>query len=424
MHHVGTLRLFVACGLALCTATAGCGGGTSKPAPGAVTSTKTRITAPVVAPEDALQLAADNRAFAVDLHGALRGQPGNLVYAPASVSIALAMLYGGAAGTTASEIKQALHFNLPPDRLHPAFNALDLALTAPPADGTAFRLSLVNAAWGERGETFLPTYLDLLAENYGAGPRLVDFTTAPETARLQINQWVADNTTQLIKELIPKGVIDSLTVLVLTNAVYFKADWATPFNPKSADGVFHAAAGDVSVPMMRGPETIPLWTGAGFKAASLAYVGGTTSMVVVVPDAGTFDSFEQGLTGDALGAVLDGEKAATAGALTLPRFKFNTKIDLKIALKALGMIAAFDESLADLSQINGIQDLYVSAALHQATIAVDEQGTEASAATAIVVARRSAAQNALVVDRPFLFVIRDNATGAILFQGRVVDPTQ
>jgi serpin B len=382
-----------------------------------------RVITPNVTDSDKLQLAADNRAFAVDLHQALRSQPGNLVYAPASISIALAMLYGGAAGTTATEIAQALHFGLPPERLHPAFDALDLALATPPADASAFRLSLANAAWGQVDYQFLPAYLDLLAQSYGAGVRLVDFG-APDPARQQINRWVADNTQQQITDLIPPGAIFPETRLVLTNAVYFKADWQTPFNPKSPNGVFHAPAGDVTVPIMTGPESVPLWSGAGFKAAALPYAGGTTSMVLIVPDAGTFDAFEQNLSADGLAGILAGQGAATPGGLTLPRFKFVTKTDLVSTLEALGMQAVFMPALADLSGIDGTHDLYVSDVIHQATIAVNEQGTEASAATAVIVGRSAAILNFLAIDRPFLFLIRDDATGAILFQGRVVDPTQ
>jgi serpin B len=165
-----------------------------------------------------------------------------------------------------------------------------------------------------------------------------------------------------------------------------------------------------------------LWNGAGFQAAALPYAGGTTSMVLIVPEAGTFDAFEQSLTGDGLGAILGGQSQAVLGAVTMPRFRFTTKTDLADTLKTLGMKQAFDGSLADLSGIDGSKGLFVTDVLHQATIAVDEKGTEAAAATAVVVGRKGAALNSLAVDRPFLFLIRDDATGAILFQGRVVDP--
>ena len=278
-------------------------------------------------------------------------------------------------------------------------------------------------AWGQRDYHFLPAYLDLLAQDYGSSMRLVDFH-APETARAQINQWVSDNTQHQIPDLIPTGAIDPDTRLVLTNAVYFKADWQMPFAKDSPDGIFHAPAGDVTVKMMHGPEAIWLWGGTGFSAAALPYAGETTSMILIVPDAGTFDAFEQGLTGDSLGAVLAGQSAATLGGLSMPRFKFETKTDLVETLDALGMKQAFVPSVADLSGIDGTHDLYVSDVIHQATIAVDEKGTEAAAATAVIIGRASVVLTSLTVDRPFLFLIRDDATGAILFQGRVLDPTK
>jgi serpin B len=425
---VAPLFLTTATALAACFGTvlaAGCGNSAAPAAAGAeARSMANRITTPGVPEADAAELAADNRAFGVDLHGALRTQPGNLVYSPASISIALAMLYGGAAGLTATEMAQALHFNLPPERLHPAFNALDLALEAPTADGTAFRLALANSAWGQAGYTFLQTYLDLLAENYGAGMRLADFSGDTEGARQQINEWAADHTEQLIKELVARGVLDGLTTLVLTNAVYFKADWQMPFGPSSADATFHAPSGDLSVPMMRGPDALPIWTGDGFRAAMLPYAGGTTSMVVVVPDAGTYDMFEQSLTGDRLGAILAGASSAQLGPVILPRFKFTTKLDLAQTLQSLGVKQAFNAATADLSGIDGLEHhLYVKYIVHQATIAVDEKGTEAAAATAVIISRKGVPLVSLSVDRPFLFLIRDDATGAILFQGRVLDPT-
>ena len=417
---------------------AGCGGsgspahnptGTS-PAGTEARSAKVRVTAPAVSPADALQLAADNRAFAVDLYKTIRGtSTGNLVVSPASISIALAMLYGGSAGATATEIAQALHFGLPPARLHPAFDALDLALATTPPTGASgtFRLSIANAIWGQAGFVFLPSYLDLLAQSYGAGLRLVDFAAATEPARATINSWVSDQTNHKIPMLLPPGSITSDTRLVLTNAVYFLGDWATPFESHSSPGTFHAPGGDVTVAkMMSGPEHLDIWSGAGWRAAALPYVGGTTSMVVVVPEAGTFDTFESGLTGDSLGAILAAASTSAPGAVTLPGFDFKTDTNLPPALEALGMRQAFDASQADLSGIDGMRDLSVSDVLHQATIAVDEKGTEASAATAVVIRTTAAILNpvTLTVDRPFLFFIRHDPTGAILFQGRVLDPTK
>jgi len=420
--HDGPKKSVTAVSLLLCAALWGCGNGTTAPAdPSQARSRLARVTAPIVSAEDAAQLAADNRAFAVDLHQALRARAGNLAYAPVSVSLALAMLYGGAAGTTATETASALHFDLPPERLHPAFDALDLALGAPAASAAAFQLSVANAAWGQNGYAFLPAYLDLLATNYGAGLQLTDFTD-PVTARAQINRWVSDRTQARIPELLAPNILDSNTTLVLTNAVYFKADWAMPFMAKTPMGVFHALGGDVPAPMMRGPM-VAIWSGPGWTAAALPYVGGAATMIVVVPDAGTFDAFEAALTAGSLKAVLDGQSAAQVGGLTLPRFKAAAQLDLVETLQALGMKEAFSSGAADLSGIDGTHRLFVKHIVHQATVAVDEQGTEAAAATAVVIDRKSAALVSLAVDRPFLFLIRHDPTDAVLFQGRVVDPT-
>src|SRR5450432_3762597 len=264
-------------------------------------SDKVRVTSPVLGAGDLATLTTDNRHFAWDLYQAVRPTPGNLVFSPASISIALAMTFGGARGTTATQMASTLHFSLPPERLHPTFDALDLALEAPPAasaDAGAFRLTLANALWGQSGFGFLPDYLDLLATSYGAGMHTVDFEGATEAARQTINQWVSDETSAKIPELFAPGVIDAGTVFVLTNAVYFKADWSAPFRPDSPNGTFQAPTGPVQVPMMSLHGTVTGWSGTGYKAASLPYKGGTTSMVLVVPDAGTFDAFEAALTFD------------------------------------------------------------------------------------------------------------------------------
>ena len=265
--------------------------------------------------DDASTLASDNLGFAVDLYQALRSTGGNLVFSPASISIALAMTYAGAATTTASEIASTLHFTLPPARLHPAFDALDLALTTPPAGSApnAFALKIANATWGQRGFPFLSSYLDLLAQDYGAGLRTVDFESAPEPSRAAINAWVSEQTEQRIPQILPPGSIDPATRLVLTDAVYFHGDWLTPFDPMSPMDTFHASSGDVSVAMMSNEATVPVWSGTGWTAASVPYVGGTTSMVLLVPDSGTFAQFESTLSADTLASIMAAETGGWHG---------------------------------------------------------------------------------------------------------------
>jgi serpin B len=399
------------------------GGAASAPE---VRSDKVRITAPAVSPDDLTTLAADNRHFAWDLYQQVRSGTDNLVFSPASISIALAMTFAGARSTTADQMATTLHFSLPPERLHPAFDALDLALEGrgTTGDAGAFRLSLANALWGQQGFVILPTFLDLLAENYGAGMHLVDFQGATEAARLTINQWVSQKTEAKIPDLIPQGVLDPSTKLVLTNAVYFHADWQKPFAPHSADGTFQTPTGPVQVPMMVGSETIvPSWGGTGYRAAALPYVGGSASMVLIVPDAGTFATFEASLTAAGLDAILAATPTASA-AVSMPRFKFKTSLGLADVLAKMGMPDAFTGA-ADLSGIDGSRDLEIQNVIHQALIAVDEKGTEAAAATAVIVGENSVfVGEQLAVDRPFLYAIRDDATGTILFLGRVLDPSK
>ena len=398
----------------------------STPAPTELRSDKVRVTAPTVTADDAAAFASDNLAFGIDLHLALRAnQPDNFIFSQTSISTALAMLYAGAGTTTAAEMATALHFGLPADRLHPAFNALDLALTTPPSGSSAaaFRLAVANSIWLQDGFPVLPAYLDTLATNYGAGMFVEDFVTDAEGARHQINGWVSDRTEAQIPELFPKGAINNLTRLVLTNAVFFHGDWKTPFkHDATANAPFHALSGDVSVPTMHGEHNAALWSGAGWSAAALDYVGDTTSMILVVPDTGTFNAFEAALTADGVGAILAGAQPSGGADLIMPKFKFETGVGLNETLSALGMPEAFTDA-ADFSGIDGARDLAVQSVIHKAIIAVDEKGTTAAAATGISVGTTSLPPT-LVVDRPFLFFIRHKPTGAVLFQGRVVDPSK
>jgi serpin B len=387
-------------------------------------SSQPRDTKPIVSSADASQLANDNRAFAVSLYQALRtsaGSDDNLVFSPTSISIALAMLYNGAANDTAQAIASALDFTLPVDRLNAAFNSVDLALTTPPegADAGTFKLSLADSIWAQRDLAIASPFLDALAVNYGAGLNLVDFVTAPETARAGINGWVSDETQGVIPMLLPMGSIDTSTRLVLANAVYFHGDWLTPFDAHTPNGTFHAPSGDVTVPMMSGGGNGFVWSGSGWTAAALPYDGNTTAMYLIVPDAGTFSAFEQTLTADALATML-APTQQTFGAVSMPRFKFSLNTSLAGALSTLGMSVAFGPG-ADLSGIDGARDLYVGDVIHQADIAVDEKGTTAAAATAVII-RTTSVEYPLVVNRPFLFFIVHQPTNTLLFAGRVVHP--
>jgi serpin B len=416
--------------LLITTTLSGCGGsdGSSppkRPPVDELRSDKARATAPVVSSADAATFANDNLAFSLDMYLALRSsQSGNFLFSQASISTALAMLYAGSSTTTAAQMADALHFSLPAARLHAAFNALDLALTTPPpaTNAAAFRLEVVNSIWIQKDFSVLPSYLDTLAENYGAGLFAEDFAAAPEPAREAINGWVADRTEDQIPTLFPAGSINTLTRLVLANAVFFHGDWKVQFPKDSPSGIFHALSGDVSVPTMHGHYNAGIWSGPGWNAAALDYVGDTASMIIVVPDTGTFASFESSLTVQSLSTILAGARPSGSADLIMPRFKFATDVGLNDTLSALGMPEAFGDG-SDFSGINGARNLRVQSVIHKAIIAVDEKGTTASAATGASVGIVSAPPT-MIVDRPFLFFIRHNPTGAILFQGRVVDPSK
>jgi len=395
-------------------------------------SDKQRIENPNVPSADLETLTADNAAFAVDLYQEVREGDGNLFFSPHSISIALAMTYGGARGETATEMEEVLHYSLGQEALHPAFNALDQALSSrgegvvlPEAqEGDPFRLSVVNAIWGQRGYPFLSDYLDLLALNYGAGLRVLDFAQEPEPSREAINAWVEDQTEERIKDLLPQGAIGSDTRLVLTNAVYFKASWLHPFEPSATqDGEFTKLDGQaVTVPLMKASESFGFFHGEGFAAAELPYVGEELSMVVILPDEGGFEGFEAGLSAEGLAEIVGGLQRQPVD-VTLPKFTFEHDLPLTQPLQEMGMRSAFEA--ADFSGMDGTRSLVITDVLHKAFVAVDEKGTEAAAATAVVVGKTSAPPPSVsfTVDRPFLFLIRDIQTGAILFLGRVVDPS-
>jgi serpin B len=409
---------------------ASCGGGSvtddtgpELPPVNELRSSKQRIINPAVSNEDAATFAHDNLAFSVDMYHSVRaGASSNFVYSQPSISTALAMMYAGAATTTAEQMADTLHFTLPGSRLHAAFNAMDLALTPSNGNSSAFRLDFVNSAWIQKDFNVLPTYLDTLAENYGAGLYVEDFVAAPETARNNINKWVAASTENQIPSLFPRDSITANTRLVLANAVFFHGDWKTPFIKDSPNQVFHTVTGDVMVPTMHGVSNAAIWNGPGWNAAVIDYVGDTTSMIVVVPDAGTFSTFEAGLAAEVLETIFAGIRPGGGADLYLPRFKFSYEVMLDRKLSDMGMPDAFTD-LADFSGINGARSLAIQAVVHKAIIKVDEKGTTASAATGVGGGVTSAPP-ALFVDRPFLFFIRHNPTGSILFQGRVVDPSQ
>ncbi len=406
----------------------------AQPAAGEVLkSDKERITSPDVSPSGQALLVEGNSVFAFELYQALREKEGNkednLFYSPYSISLALAMTYAGACNETAQQMADTLQFILEQERLHPAFNWLDAELAtrgegAQGKDGEGFRLNIVNAIWGQKDCTFLSDFLDVLAENYGAGLRILDFITEAEKSRLTINDWVSDQTEGRIEDLIPQGAIDALTRLVLTNAIYFNAAWEHPFDKDmTADGPFYLLdGGQVSVPMMKQTESFGYTEGEGYQAVELLYDGCELSMVILLPEAGNFEAFEEGLQAQQVSDIISGLQP-TEVALTMPRFEFDSDFSLKDTLADMGMPIAFSGG-ADFSGMTGNRELFISDVVHKAFVAVDEAGTEAAAATAVIMPTSAAPEPAVevTIDRPFVFLIRDIETGAILFVGRVLNP--
>lgn len=392
-----------------------------------------RDSAPTVSAADAQALLDGNSAFAFDLYHQVQGGDGNLVYSPYSISLAMAMVYGGAGGETASQIASTLHFTLPPDQFHPALNALSLDLAQRPAQSkevdrkNPLQLNIANAVWGQRDYLFEASYLDLLAVNYGAGVRLLDFAADPDAARQQINDWADRETEGMIKDVIPPGSVDPSTRMVLANAIYFKAAWQEAFVKKLTRNVtFTLLDGtQVPVPTMQTDGGIPVRTssGDGYQVVALPYKGNLAEMVIILPDQGGFESVESTLDGARFSAILD-ELAPGDLTLYMPKFEFTVDLNLKTVLSTLGMPLAFDETKADFSSITKSEQLYVQQALHKAYILINEEGTKAAAASFSFMAPTSAMPQELRIDRPFIFIIRDVPTGTILFVGRVLDPRQ
>ncbi|MFC1927948.1 serpin family protein [Chloroflexota bacterium] len=398
-------------------------------------SDKPRETSPDVSEADLALLIEGNTAFAFDLYQAVKEKDGNLFYSPHSISVALAMTYAGARGSTAEQMAATLQFLLEQERLHPAFNWLDAELAsrgegAQGKDGEGFRLNIVNAIWGQKDYEFLSGFLDVLAENYGAGLRILDFINETEESRLAINDWVSDQTEGRIKDLIPQGAIDALTRLVLTNAICFNAAWEYPFDEDiTADGPFYLLdGGQVTVPMMKQTEAFGYTDGEGYRAVELRYDvgelpdGKALSMVIILPEDEQFEVFEEELQAQKVNDIIS-DLQVTEVALTMPKFEFDSEFSLTDTLAGMGMPIAFSGA-ADFSGMTGSPELFVSDVIHKAFVSVDEAGTEAAAATAVPMELTAVPEPPVEValDHPFIFLIRDVETRAVLFIGRVLNP--
>ncbi len=369
------------------------------------------------------KFAEENTVFALNLYSKLKETKGNLFFSPSSISTALAMTYAGARGETAEQMRQTMRFKLPDKQLHSAFAALNNALNNQQANGC--KLSVANSLWGQDGYKFLTPFLETTEKYYGAGLRRTDFAGETEQARQTINAWVKEETHNKIKDLISRGVLTPLTRLVLCNAIYFKGDWVEQFDKKlTTELPFHRGDGnDDKVATMKKKFKCLYGENEDLQTISLSYNGGGLSMLILLPrNRDGLSRLESELSSGKLRQLSSLLRKREVTVL-LPRFKMSSSFSLSDTLAAMGMPDAFSTN-ADFSGMNGKHDLHISAVLHKAFVEVNEEGTEAAAATAVVVALRSMPKPPCVfhADHPFVFFIRDNHTGTILFMGRVVNP--
>ncbi|HVM62744.1 MAG TPA: serpin family protein [Verrucomicrobiae bacterium] len=370
---------------------------------------------------------AGNTAFALDLYAKLRTADGNLFFSPYSISTALAMTYAGARGDTATQMAKVLHFQLKQDQLHPAFAALDERLNTIQKKGNV-QLNVANSLWPQKKYPFLPDYLSQLKRYYGTSVTPLDYVKSPEAARKTINGWVEQKTHRKITDLIKRGALNPLTRLVLANAVYFKGKWTDPFDPKgTSDQPFHLSTNkDVTCRLMLHEGDHAYNETADLQALALPYMGGDLSMIVLLPrKTDGLSALESELTPAKLTEWV-GPLGRRKVDVFLPKFTFTREFSLGQTLVAMGMPYPFS-ALADFSGMDGRTNwLYISEVAHKAFVDVNEEGTEAAAATGVTVALAGAEPMPTVfrADHPFLFLIRDRYTGNILFIGRVVDPTQ
>ena len=364
-----------------------------------------------------------NNNFAFELFSKYKSDEGNIFFSPYSISTALAMTYEGARGKTAEEMKNVFHF--PDDELSRRSAYARLYNEINKKD-KGYKLSTANALWGQKDFSFLKSYTDTIGNYYGGKIQNLDFKTETEKSRQTINNWVEGQTNNKIKDLIPKGILNPLTRLVLTNAIYFKGTWVKQFDKgKTKDEDFRTKSGTVKAPMMRltGNEAKFNYSeNDKLQILEMPYEGEELSMLIILPkdDTANFD-----LTLEALNQ-LKGMLVEQRVNVYIPKFKFDTKYFMSKTLGEMGMPTAFSDE-ADFSGITLEEPLHISAVIHQAFVEVNEEGTEAAAATGVVLAAKSAMPSQVPefrADHPFIFIIQQKETGNILFMGRVADPTK
>ncbi|HUA65534.1 MAG TPA: serpin family protein [Alphaproteobacteria bacterium] len=374
------------------------------------------------------EIVAGNSQFALDLYARLRTGRGNVFFSPYSISSALAMTYAGARLETADQMAATLRFKLSFSRVHLAFAELENHINAIQEEKEV-QLAVANSLWPQTGFVLLPDYLALCKQNYGTAIMPVDFAEHTDAARNEINEWVSDRTNAKIPELIKPGMLNGGVRLVLVNAIYFKGDWQIPFNVRlTEDQPFHVSPDtSVKAPLMQQTDEFGYGEFPGVQVLEIPYADWDISMLVLLPrDVDGLTNLEAQLTPENL-------KSWTTGLPTqrvhvfLPKFTVRSQFLLADTLAAMGMPDAFDGNKADFSGMDGRRDLFISRVIHEAYVQVDEKGTEAAAATGVAMLGRAASPRQVPVfraDHPFLFLIRDNQTGSILFLGRMADPTR
>jgi serine protease inhibitor len=366
-----------------------------------------------------------NKAFAFGLYEKLKEVEGNLFFSPYSISTALAMTYAGARGNTEKQMGTALHFTLDQKRFHPEFACLEAQLKAIQEKGD-IELNIANALWAQEDYVFLREFLDLIQSNYGAVLNHVDFKRACEAARKKINAWVEQKTKDKIKDLIKPDVLNALTRLVLTNAIYFKGRWESQFKKScTKESPFWLSIDkSVEIPMMTQKRQFRYMESDSLQILELPYVGEELAMIVLLPrKIDGLAPLEADLSVENLNMWI-GHLRKREVSVFLPKFKMTSQFRLSETLASMGMPDAFKGN-ADFSGIDGTKDLFISAVIHKAFVDVTEEGTEAAAATAAIISLTSAPSApppTFRADHPFVFLIRDNRSGSILFVGRVINP--
>jgi serpin B len=385
-------------------------------------------SADTTAANDIESLAGGNTAFALNLYARLKTADGNLFFSPYSISACLAMTYNGARGDTAAQMAQTLHFDTKQNQLAASFGELQKQLNKE-QEKKGIALDIANGLWGQKDHLFLPAYLDVAKQSYGANMKQVDFRTHADTARTEINDWVAHQTQGKITDLIQPGVLGPATRVVLVNAIYFKGSWARKFDkPSTAPAPFTVTPNQKpEVPLMNLTTDFKYAEVDGLQLLELPYAGDDLSMVLLLPrEPDGLKGMEDLLNQQTLDRWLAQARQEKV-AVFLPKFKLAAQFSLAKPLAEMGMTDAFSSN-ANFSGMDGERDLFISAVVHKAFVDVNEEGTEAAAATGVVM-RMSAVMRPRPMpifraDHPFIFLIRDNHSGSILFLGRLVDPTQ